>query len=187
MAAIRQPAQCRQIQVIVVIVAEEHDIDAGKILPQHARIPAAARTDPAKRTGTIGPNGVGQNVGTALLEQNGGMVDQRNPQLAARHIRRRLGWLDVRHKTWGWLGTAGELPSKGVDKAARPGGARLVKALSVKVLGKSWVAGTLLHPASVLFKSRISTACRSLSGCASANAAAALRQRSTVCFSTLIG
>jgi hypothetical protein len=48
--ALRQKAQGREIQMIIVIVAEEHGIDAGKILEPHAWHPAAARTDPGKRT-----------------------------------------------------------------------------------------------------------------------------------------
>ena len=62
LSAIRQPAQGSQIQMIVVIVAEEHGIDAGKILPPHARLPAAARTDRGQRTRPLGPDRIGQNV-----------------------------------------------------------------------------------------------------------------------------
>ena len=35
LSALRQPAQGGKIQMIVVIVAEEHGVDAGKILPPH--------------------------------------------------------------------------------------------------------------------------------------------------------
>ena len=66
---IRQPAQGGKIQVIVVIVAEEYGIDAGKILPPHARLPVAARTDRGERTCALGPNRISQNVEVALLEQ----------------------------------------------------------------------------------------------------------------------
>ena len=45
--SVRQPAQRGQIQMIVVIVAEQHDIDAGKILPPHAGRTASPRPDPA--------------------------------------------------------------------------------------------------------------------------------------------
>ena len=34
--ALRQPAQGGKIQMVVVIVAEEHRVDPGKILPPHA-------------------------------------------------------------------------------------------------------------------------------------------------------
>ena len=125
-----------KIQMIVVIVAEEHDIDAGKILPPHARLPAAARTDPGERTGPLRPDRIGQNVGAALLKQHRGMVDQRDPQLIAFHARRRFRWLDVRNETGGWLRPAGELPSQDIEKAARLRGVRIEEALPVKVLRK---------------------------------------------------
>ena len=42
-----------------------------------------------KGTCPLGPDGVRQNVAAVLLEQHGGMVDQRNPQSAAFHASRR--------------------------------------------------------------------------------------------------
>ena len=82
---IRQPAQGCEIQMIVVIVADQHDVDAGKILPLHARRPAAAWADPGKRTRPPRPDRIGQDVDAALLEQQRGMVDHRHPQLIAFH------------------------------------------------------------------------------------------------------
>ena len=45
LSAIRQPAQCGKVQMIVMIVAD--CIDAWKILPANARLSAAARADSA--------------------------------------------------------------------------------------------------------------------------------------------
>ena len=145
LATIRQPAQSGQIQVIVVIVAEEYGIDAEKILPPHARLPVAARTDGGERTGPLGPDGIGQNVEVVLLEQHGGMVDQRNPQMSAFHARRRLGWLHVGNETGAWFRPAGELPSQNIEKAARRGGVGIEEALPVKVPRKWQCAGVMLH------------------------------------------
>ena len=41
-----EPAQGRQIQVIVVIVAQQNDVDARKVFPSNAWRAVAARTDP---------------------------------------------------------------------------------------------------------------------------------------------
>ena len=106
LSAIRQPAQRGQIQMIVVIVAEEHGIDAGKILPPHSRLPAAARTDRGERTGPLRPDRIGQNVDAALLEQQRGMVDQRNPQLIAFHARTAVS-IALRPKRNGRMAPAG--------------------------------------------------------------------------------
>ena len=145
LSTVRQPAQGGQIQMIVVIVAEEYGIDPGKILPPHARLPAAARTDRGERTCAVGPDRIGQNVEVALLEQHRGMVDQRNPQLSAFNARRRLGLLHVRNETGGWLRPAGELPSQNIEKAARRGGVGIEEALPVKVPRKWQCAAGMLH------------------------------------------
>ena len=92
LAAIRQPAQGGEIQMIVVVVAEEHDIDAGKIVEPHAWRAAAARTDPGERTGPLRPDGIGQDVEAALLEQHSGMVDERDVE-GSRLPRKRAAWM----------------------------------------------------------------------------------------------
>jgi hypothetical protein len=66
----REPAQHRQIQVVIVIVADEHDINAREIVPAHPRASPAPRADPRKRTRTLRPNWIGQNVRGASLQQN---------------------------------------------------------------------------------------------------------------------
>jgi hypothetical protein len=126
-------------------VAEEYGIDAGKILPPHTRLPAAARTDRGQRTGPLRPDRIGQNVEVALLEQQRGMVDQRNSQFSAFNAGRRLGLLYVRNETGGYLRPAGELPSQEIEKAARWGGVGIEEALPVKVPRKWQRAGDMLH------------------------------------------
>lgn len=122
--------------MIVVIVAEEHYIDAGKILPLHTRWAPAARANPGKRTCTIRPDRIRQNVDSALLEQQRGMVDQRNPQLIPLHISGRFRWLNVRNEAGGRLRPAGQLPPKDIEKAARLRGVRIEEALSIEMLRK---------------------------------------------------
>src|SRR5258708_2677553 len=122
--------------MIVVIVAEKHQMDGGKILPAHARHAAAARADGGKRTCPLGPDRIGQNIDSALLEQKRGMVDQRNRELIAIHGRRRFGWLDVRNEAGGWLRPCGELPSQDVENAAGLRRVRIEEALSVEMPGK---------------------------------------------------
>src|SRR5580704_3280716 len=107
----------------------------------HSRLPVAARTDRGERTGPLRPDRIGQNMGVALLEQQRGMVDQRNPQLIACHAGWRLRRLYVRNETCGWLRPAGELPSQDIEKAARLRGVRVEEELPVKVPRKRWCAG----------------------------------------------
>ena len=133
LSTIGQPAQSEEIQMIVVIVADKHYIDTGKILPPYARQAPAARAHPGKRTRPRRPDRIGQNVASALLEQQCGMIDQCNPQLIAFHCRRRLAWLNVRNEAGGWFPPAGELPSQGIEKAARLSRVRIEVALPVKM------------------------------------------------------
>jgi hypothetical protein len=77
-----EPPQGGQIQVIVVIVAQQNDVDARKILPLNAWRSAAARTHPQQRACPFRPDRIRQDVDVFLLEQDGGMVDQRNRQFA---------------------------------------------------------------------------------------------------------
>src|SRR5437868_5667471 len=58
----RQPAKCRQIQVVVMIVADEHGVDAWQVLPGDPRFSPAARTDPGQRTRSFGPNWVREYI-----------------------------------------------------------------------------------------------------------------------------
>src|SRR5438105_6514668 len=97
-STISQPSQSDEIQMIVMIVADEHYIDARKILPAHARWAPAERADCGKRTCPLRPDRIRQNIDSTLLEQERGMVDQRNPQLIAFHRRRWFRRLDVRNE-----------------------------------------------------------------------------------------
>src|SRR5580658_9633742 len=119
--------------MVVMIVAQEHGIDAGKILPPYAWEPSAARTDPGERTCPLRPDRIRQNVGVGLLEQHGGMVDQRDAQLIAVHPRRGFRLLYIRYESRGRLRPAGELPSQGIEKAASLRRMRIEETLPVKV------------------------------------------------------
>src|SRR5437867_12406505 len=143
MSTISQSSQGGEIQMIVMIVAEKRYIDAGKILPPHARWAPAARADRGKRTCPRRLDRIGQNVDSALLEQQRGMVDQRNLQLIAFHARRRFRWLYIRNEAGGRFGPAGELPSQGIEKTARLRRVRIEEPLSVKVPRKWRWAGAI--------------------------------------------
>ena len=105
--------------MIVMIMAQEDRINSGKVLPPHAWLPAAARTNHGERTCPLRPDRIGQNVGAALLEQHGGVVDQRNLQLVCFYAERRFRLHDVRNETGRRLRPAGQLPSQDVEEAAR--------------------------------------------------------------------
>lgn len=66
----RQPAQGRKVQMIVVVVADQHDVDLRKILLPDSGVSSAARPYPGKWARALRPDWIGQNVGAPLLEQH---------------------------------------------------------------------------------------------------------------------
>jgi hypothetical protein len=138
LSASGEPAQAGKVEMIVMIVTEEHGIDAGQVLPPHARHPAAARTDGGEWTGALAPDGIGQDVKTALLEEHCGVVDQGNVEPAAFDAGRRFRLAHVRNETGRRLGAGGELPSQEIEKAAGRGAAGIEEALPVEVDRKWW-------------------------------------------------
>ena len=133
----RQPVQGRQIQMVVMIVADQDHVDGRKIFESYARVSLPARTCPGNRAGAFRPDRIGQDVATGMLEQNGGMVHKRDARIAGFHSRGRRSWLDVRNEARRRLRTAGPLPSKHVQKPQGLGSAWIVEVLSVEVLGES--------------------------------------------------
>src|SRR5689334_14537259 len=131
--------------MVIMIVAYKHGVDARQILPRHSRISLAPRACPGHRTGSFGPQRVRQNVGTALLKEHGRVIHKSGPQSTAFYAADRYRLLDVRNEARRRLRPAGQLPAEGTKKPCRLRGTRIVEALSVKVLRKSRVAGTLLH------------------------------------------
>src|SRR6266404_6137390 len=70
----RQPAQRWQVQVVIMIVADQHGVYARQILPRYSLFSPAPRTYPGQRTRSFGPNWVRQNVKTSLLKEHGRVV-----------------------------------------------------------------------------------------------------------------
>ena len=131
--------------MIVVIVAEQHNIDARKIFPPHSGRAAAARANRSKGTGALRPDWIRQNVGTDVLDEQRGMVDETHSQLIATDASRRFGYCDVRNELRGNLGSGGQLPSQQMKKARRPSAIRIEEALAVKMSWKCRCAGEIVH------------------------------------------
>src|SRR5262249_9155357 len=65
---VAKPPQTWQIHVIVMVVAQENQIDARQALQGNTRIAHAFRAGPADRTGTLGEVRIGEDIQTAKLE-----------------------------------------------------------------------------------------------------------------------
>jgi hypothetical protein len=123
--------------MIVMIVAESHEFDWRQILPGYSGVAFAAWTDPGERTSAHGPDGVGEDVGVAQLEEHGGVIDHGDAQVSRFEAAGRCGWLNVVEEAGRAVGTAGELPSERVEKATGLRSAGVEETLAVEVIGKA--------------------------------------------------
>src|SRR5256885_12005186 len=70
-SAFRQPPQTRQVQVVIVIMAQQHHVDPRKILHGYTWLSVAPRTRPGKRTRSLRPHRIRQDVQPTRLNKNG--------------------------------------------------------------------------------------------------------------------
>ncbi len=131
-----QTPQGGQVQMVIVVVAEEYGVDGREIVPGDSRLSAAVRTGPGYGAATFGPDGVRQDIRAPLLEEHCGVVHERSAQSAAIEALCRDGRHDIGDEIRRWLRTAGQLPAKEIEKPARLRRIRIVKVLSVKMLRK---------------------------------------------------
>jgi len=76
-----QPSQNREIQVIVVIVTDDHQIDPRQGVEIDPGLAHSLGTHPAEWTGSPGPDGIGENVQSRQLNQDRRVVDERDGEL----------------------------------------------------------------------------------------------------------
>src|SRR6185437_12662166 len=101
--------------MVVMIVADQHEIDARQILLPDSWNSAAARAQPGKGAGSFRPDWVRQNIRTVLLDEYSRMVHKCDAQLAALDQRRRQGGRNVVNKPGTRLAAAGKLPSQYIE------------------------------------------------------------------------
>lgn len=80
LVGIRQSPQCRQIHVVVVVVAEQNEVDGGQIVEAQPGWAVALRAGEGYGTDPLGPDGVGQHVEAVHLDEDGCVIDPGDPQ-----------------------------------------------------------------------------------------------------------
>jgi hypothetical protein len=126
-----------------MIMAEQHYIDARKVLKPHTGFAPPPRTDPGEWTRPFGPDRISQNVDAKLLQQNRGMVDKGNSEVTALDGVRRFRCLNIVNEARGSFPPAGEAPMQSIKEAGRHLTLRIVKALAVEVARKGRWGGTM--------------------------------------------
>jgi hypothetical protein len=72
---VEQAANARQIHVVVVVVADQHGVDARQLVEREAGRPHPLRPGPLHRAGAPGKERVGEDVEPADLDQRGRLAD----------------------------------------------------------------------------------------------------------------
>ena len=80
-------AQGFQVEVVVVVVAHQHQVDRRQLVERQPGRMVALRADEGERADPLRPDRVGEDVQAAVLDQQGGVVDVGDPQfLSLIHI-----------------------------------------------------------------------------------------------------
>src|SRR5680860_1357660 len=80
--AVEQPANARQIHVIIVVVADQYGVDARQLVERQAGGPHPLRPGPLHRAGAPGKERVGEDVEPRDLDQCGRLADVRDLQMS---------------------------------------------------------------------------------------------------------
>ena len=81
--ALPEPAKGRQVEMVVMIVADEDEVDRRQILEAHAGRAHAIGAERRKGRGDVAPDRVGEDVEALGLNEDGGMADPGDPHLRA--------------------------------------------------------------------------------------------------------
>ena len=88
-----QALQRRHVEMVIVIVADEHSIDMRQIRETHAGRPVAAAAEIRSGAGDVAPDRIGEQVQAVDLDQHGRVIDEGDAQLTVADVvgRRRRG------------------------------------------------------------------------------------------------
>lgn len=151
--ALGEAAKGGEIEVIVVVVAEEDNVDARKIFKADAGRAITAGAYEAEWAGAVGPDGISENVDAAKLEEERGVVDHGDAEFVGSDGGGRFGGDDVVNEAaWGRFGRAVEFPAEDIAEAKGLGRVGVEEATTVEVGRVCNCAGEAWHE--VLFTHR---------------------------------
>ena len=109
-----QPPHRRDIEMVVMVVAEQHHIDRWQIVKPHPRCADTSGPGELHRAAPLRPHRIGQDVQPSDLDQHGGVTDQCNA--GAFDALGRHGGMH-RHMLWPWRTLRRFAPLADVRKA----------------------------------------------------------------------
>ncbi len=144
-SACGQPADRAGVQMVIVIVAEQYDIDRRQILPPNPRRAQSSRTGPRNGACSLRPDRVRQDVHAVLLQQHRRVIDERDAQLRAFHPGGRSRGNNIVHEAARWFAPARQLPLDYIAETSRLRRFRIEESLAVKVRRKACDGGVSVH------------------------------------------
>jgi len=131
-----EPHKGRQVEVIVVVVRDEHRIDPGQPVEWDTWRIVPPWSCKRHGAGALGPDRVREDVVAGNLDQEGRVADEADAQITFPDLR----WWRVLERTWVNLGPGhrpfGELPMEEVDEAAGAFSAGVEEAPSIEVVAQ---------------------------------------------------
>src|SRR6185503_1930801 len=128
-----QPRQRREVHVVVVIVADEHRVDARELLKWESRRPHAARPGHVPRPDALGVNRVGQQVQPAKLHQERRVADERRRNRPWRRLGRFEWSGNIRDPLWPAAAFGRCYPQQIVKQPVARASRRVLKATAVEM------------------------------------------------------
>ena len=121
--------------MVVVAVREQHDIDAWQVIESNTGRIAAPRSQKGEGTRAVGPDGIGQHIQAATLDQESGVTHEADPRGLAVDAR----WRPVRREWAGQRRRPGgraraKLPPQKIREASRSLSTGVEKAFAIKVV-----------------------------------------------------
>src|ERR1700692_1503164 len=111
-------------------------MDGGKVFPTDSGRAAAARSGPGDGTYARGPNRIDEEIASASLQEDRGVIDERDTQLRALDRLRGNGRRYIIHKRRRRLRAGGRFPAYGVEQSASLGRCRIEEAAAVEMFFK---------------------------------------------------
>ena len=143
--ALGQLAQAEQVEVVVVVVADQNQVNRRQLVEAQAGRVITLRADKFERAGAFAPQRVGEDVQAVLLDQQGGVIDVGDVQFGAVHPADDLGrhlWAGLRHPLH--LRRAAEPPLEHIAQAFMGLGFEVVKTFAIEMVAAGPAVGTAM-------------------------------------------
>src|SRR3569833_3972738 len=131
--------QCIQVQVVVVVVADQDQVDWRQLIKRQSRGAYAFRASAAQWANALGVYGVRQDVQAAKLDEEGDVIDERQGDLSLRELCGQSGAGAILNPHRPAFGLGSSPPSQKLRTRASRGSIRVKEMSAIKMIGRKAV------------------------------------------------